>query len=261
VLKQTLIISETDAHVARYIGPPYVFGFDLVGRSCGAVAPEAVVGVDRFAVWWGDRQFWLFDGSLRQLPCEVIEFLYDDIDPTQIGKIAGFTNTEHSEVWWLYQSLSTTTTEVDSYVVWNYRDNTWLTGKLDRTAGLDKGTILVPIMVASNGAVFNHELPSVGVSGTAFVESGEIDVANGERNVAVRALYPDTEAFGDVAVTISGKQFPTGVEYDYGPYPYNNPTDTRAMGRSVRFRFDFLVPGAELGVFRADIAPMNTGKR
>ena len=261
VLKQVLIVGETDAYVAQYIGPPYVYGFDLVGRNCGPICAEAVVGTEKFAMWWGNRQFWMFDGALQQVPCDVMEFLMRDHDPTQVAKITAVTNQRFSEIWWFYQSQSTTTTEVDSYVMFNYRDGTWWTGRLDRTAAIDSGTLSRPVMVSSGGLIYNHELRGVTVDGTPFIESGPVDIANGERNVALRYIYPDTETLGDISMTVFAKQFPSDTEYTYGPYVYNNPTPTRVLGREIRFRFTGESVNFEIGVMRAEVAPMGNGQR
>jgi hypothetical protein len=261
VLRQILLLGETDAYVARYIGPPYVFGVDPVGESCGPIAAEAVAKTDRFAVWWGDRNFWLFDGSIQVLNCSVIDFLYDDIDVTQISKVKAFANADFTEIWWLYQSNMTTTTEVDSYVVWNYRENTWVTGRIDRTCGIDKGVLALVVMVDSDGFIYNHELDGVLPTGEVFVETGAIELGDGEQNVAVRYIYPDTQNQNDVSFEIKAKQFPNDTEYTYGPYPYANPVPTRALGRSVKVKATFADADAELGELRLDVAKTGTGRR
>lgn len=262
VLQQYVIISEDDVHVARYIAPPYVFSFELAARNCGPIAPEAVVGTERFAVWWGDNSFWLYDGAVKPLPCDVMDFLVMDVNTTQSSKITSFTNSVFSEVWWYYQSTTSTTTECDSYVVWNYADNTWCTGRIDRTGGVDSGVLASPLHVSSASLLYVHEQQGVFPSeGSVFLESGELDMDGGNVNMACRYLYPDTETFGDIAVEILGRQFPTDSIYMYGPYVYANPTPTRAMGRALKFKFTLLTASAELGVMRADIAPMGTGRR
>jgi hypothetical protein len=149
VLKQVLILGETDAYTAQYIGPPYVYGFDLAGRNCGPLAAEAVVGTDRFAIWWGNRQFWTYDGAIQAIPCDVMEFLMADVNFGQASKITAVTNQSFSEIWWLYQSNTSTTTDVDSYVMYNHVDKTWWTGRIDRTAGIDRGTISRSVMVST----------------------------------------------------------------------------------------------------------------
>jgi hypothetical protein len=261
VLKQIVIVGEDDVHIARYVGPPYVYSVELAARNCGAIHADAVVGSDRFAVWWGNGTFWLFDGAVQELPCDVQDFLNDDVDFTQISKVASFTNQEFSEVWWLYQSNSTTTTETDSYVVWNYRDNTWWTGRIDRTVGIDSGPLFYPIMVDHDGFIYNHEQRGVLVDGAAYIESAPLDLAGGEKNMAIRYVYPDTETFGDIQMTIYGRQMPTDTVYAYGPYTYNNPTPVRAMGRELAVKFEGTTANFEVGTMRLDAAPVGTGQR
>jgi len=265
VLGQNLLIGENDAHVVRYIGPPYVVSVDLAGENCGPVATEAVARTERFAVWWGDRNFWIYDGNVKQLPCEVIDFLYDDIAPDQISKISTFTNTQYSEVWWLYQAATSSTGEIDSYVTWNYVANTWTTGRLARTAGVDKGVVVDPILVSPSGGIFNHELDTVLATGDVFVESGAIELGNGEQNMAVRFIYPDTETnSGNITYHLITRQFPNATEHTFGPYDFGaeNPiATTGVLGRTVKLRIDINEAQGEAGHQRLEVAPIGTGKR
>jgi hypothetical protein len=263
VLNDVLILGENDANVARYIGPPYVYSIEEVGTDCGPLAAQAVAKSSNFAVWWGSRNFWIYTGTVQPLNCDVIDFLYSDIDPKNVSKICTFTITDFSEVWWLYQSKSTTTTEVDSYVTWDYRRNVWTTGRLSRTSGIDKGSISTPLMVNPDGEIFNHEIAGVFPlnEGDVFLETGPLDFNNGERNIALRYVYPDQENIGGIEYTFYGRQFPTATEYSYGPYTSRNPTPTRAFGRSLRMRADFVSYQCELGLARFDVQIQGTGKR
>jgi hypothetical protein len=264
VLNSILILGENDANVAQYIGPPYVYRVDIAGENCGPLDAGAIAKTDRFAVWWGDRNFWLFDGTVRPVPCDVIDFLYEDLDFFQRGKISTFTNTDYSEIWWLYQSTSTTTTEVDSYVMWDYQMNTWQTGRLNRTAALDKGILTTVLAINPDGEIFNHELSDTFPSeGECFIESGPLDIADGAVNMAVRYIYPDTAATGGITFTLKGRQLPNAQEFDYGPYAYQQqqPIPTRAIGRQLRLRVDMTDAMAELGEVRFDIANRGTGGR
>jgi hypothetical protein len=233
----------------------------LAAENCGAVAPQALVKIDRFAVWWGDRSFWLYDGTVQKLTCEVIDFLFEDLDQTQVSKIQAFTNSEYDEIWWLYQSAGSTTGEVDSYVFWNYRLNSWYTGRLNRTAGLDSGVLQTPIMITPDGELFNHELEDTFPDGNVFVASGTINAGQGERNMAVRRVYPDVEGSQTLTVSLLGRQFPNTPEFTYGPYNFHSPIVTRAMGRSIRLQVNFQEAGDEWGDCRLDFTPVGTGER
>jgi hypothetical protein len=259
VLEQILILGEDDANVARYTGPPYIYSFATAGENCGMIAAEAGVATERFAVWWGDRQFWLYDGSIKPLDCALIDFLDRDVNFEQISKVSCFTISKYSEVWWLYQSNDSD--ECDSYICWNYRGDYWSNGRIARTVGIDSGTLQVPVMVSTDCFIYNHEqLGTFPDTGEVYVESAGIDLT-GDNNTAVRYIYPDSEVFGDITMTITARQFPTGAEFEYGPYAYSNPTPTRAIGRELKFRFDFSTAASEVGTMRVDIAPMNTGRR
>ena len=265
VLNSVLILGENDAHVARYIGPPYVYSTALAGYNCGPLAAETLIGTDRFAVWWGDRNFWIYDGVVKGINCEVIDELYDDLNMLQVSKISAFTNTQFSEVWWLYQSVGSTTGEVDSYVMWDYNANIWHRGRINRTAGVDSGVLVFPILVDNTGVIYNHELTDTFPlgEGDIFIQSGLLDLGAGDNNVAVRYIYPDTEGTAGISYSFLGRQLPNSAEYTYGPYAYQSerPIPTRAFGRMIKARIDFTEIMSEMGALRLDIAPSGTGGR
>ena len=256
VLRQVLIIGENDAFAMEYIGPPYVVSIELVGENCGLLSTQALANTDKFCVWWGERNFWLYDGSVQILNCDVLEFLYETRNPVMDAKIYTVTNTDYSEIWWFYQSFDTPNDEVDSYVAWDYRDNTWSTGQLRRTAGIDKGVLDHQLFINRTGILHAHELPHIlPPNDDIFAETGILDTQNGNQNVAIRYVFADTNGDEDVNITLYGRQTPNGEEYTYGPYMQNNPTPTRAIGRSMRMRVDFLNADTEIGSFRLDVQP------
>tara|TARA_Y100001937_G_scaffold101071_1_gene138564 strand:+ start:5230 stop:7092 length:1863 start_codon:yes stop_codon:yes gene_type:complete len=158
---QTLIITDTDAFSAKYIGPPYVYGFDRVGTSCGAVSRMSAVDTDVGAFWMGQNGFFTFDGnSVRELPCEVHDYVFDDINVNQQSKIWGFSNTEFSEVWWFYPSANSL--EIDRYVAVDLLENHWLIGNLSRTSGVSRGVFRTPIMCGENSESITYTVTVVG---------------------------------------------------------------------------------------------------
>lgn len=260
VQKSILVLSETAAYVGVFVGAPYVFSFDKIEVNCGPVAAQAVASTGSLAFWWGVNGFYQFDGVVQSLPCDVLDFLKLDVNILQISKVNTLVNADFNEIWWFYQSLGAS--EVDSYVVYNYAGNFWFTGRLNRTACIPRGANRYPIMVDNDGFIYNHEVENVQPTGEVYIETGPIEAGFGARNLALKAVYNDTEQDGATELTVYAKQMPTEPEYAYGPYAYNNPTDTRVLGRQLRFRFDAQLPTLNLGVMRLDIAPVNlTGKR
>ncbi len=142
---QTLIITDTDAHVMRYLGPPYVYSASRVGTSCGAVSRMSAVDTDMGAFWMGQKGFFGFDGnSVKEIPCEVHDYVFDNINVNQQSKIWAFSNTEFSEIWWFYPSEDSL--EIDRYVAFDLLEGHWLIGNLSRTSGVSRGVFRNPLL-------------------------------------------------------------------------------------------------------------------
>ncbi len=270
VLRQILLLGENDAHAVNYIAPPFVFSVNQVGESCGPVAAEAVATTDRFAVWWGQRNFWIYDGSLKVLDCSVASFLFNDFDPDQATKISVYVNSDFTEITWLYQSKSSTTTECDSYVSWDYRENAWFTGRINRTAGVDKGVLDEPVLVDEDGLIFNHEISTIfpNTGDDVFVETGPLDIADGGRHIAVKGIYADVKDQFDIAnglqFSFTGRYTPDGDEFTFGPFvgaANQVIATTGTMGMHLQMRARFLVANTVLGHCRLDIVQGGTPRR
>lgn len=269
VLGQYLILSTTDAHVARFIGGPYYYGFTRVGDKCAPLHPSAVIGTNRFLMWPGDRNFWLYDGTLRPVDCEIIDFVQEIRRSKFDSRVAAFTNYRFNELWWIFVSNEEGADKNPyRYVVYDYGDNDWNTGILQRTAGCDKDPLDNLIMADAAGNIYNHELESAYATGQ-YAETGPLELGNGGRNIAVRRLIPDNEAGGGGTVSLITKQDPAtdAGETTRGPYTYTAGTgkiSTRAQGRQFRLRWepDGTVVAWELGNWRFEIAdPRSTPRR
>ena len=164
---QTLIITDSDAFSAKYIGAPYVYGFNRVGTSCGAVSRMSAVDTDMGAFWMGQKGFFAFDGNtVREIPCEVHDYVFDDLNVNQQSKIWGFSNTEFSEVWWFYPSAGSL--EIDRYVAVDLLENHWLIGNLSRTGGVSRGVFRTPIMSGENPESFTYNVTVANSGGNKY---------------------------------------------------------------------------------------------
>ena len=233
---ETLLLTTTDAHVARYSGPPFVYSFQRVGDGCGTISANGCVAADQFAVWPGLHSFHIYDGSVRVLKSAVGDFFFSNINKAQRSKIAGVLNSEFNEVWWFYPSVNSI--ENDSYVFWNYRDNHWNIGTLARTAGADSGVFLYPQMVGTDGYVYEHEVGYAYDGAQPFVQSGPVELGNGDNLMVARQLIPDEKNQGDVTATFKTRLYPNGTETSHGPFTMANPTSVRFQGRQVSMRID-----------------------
>jgi hypothetical protein len=254
---QTLIITDVDAHTARYIGPPYVYGFERVGTSCGIISRQAAADVDMGVFWMGNGGFYRFDGNLvSEIPCDVHDYVFSDMNTSQKSKTWAFTNGQFGEIWWFYASSNST--EIDRYVAFDYKENHWLIGNLSRTSGASRGVFEYPMLLNSSSVLHDHEVGISyavnGVEQSVFAESGPISIGNGDNIMQVTDLIPDEKTQGDVDVIFKSRYYPNDTEYTHGPYTPSSPTAVRFSGRQIRMRVEGDAPYAawRVGTMRVD---------
>jgi hypothetical protein len=151
-----------------------------------------------------------------------------------LSKVCAVNNSQFSEVWWFYPSASSQ--ENDRYVMWNYADNYWSVGIMPRAAGTDRGVFTNPIFVGTDGILYDHEVGVNHDGSTVYVESGPVQIGNGDNVYYVNELIPDERNQGDVTATFFSRYFPNATERSYGPYSMTNPTSVRFNGRQINMR-------------------------
>lgn len=231
---QNLILTDIDAHVASYSGQPFVYQFEIAGRACGAASANCVAVLDNMAVWMGNNGFHVYDGYVKPLPCDVYDYVFNDINVQQASKVYAVNNSDNNEVWWLYPSSQSN--ENDRYVAWNYVENTWTFGAMARTAGTDRGVFRNPIMVGTNGYAYDQEVGFNYDGASPYAESGPVQIGNGDNIMYVNELIPDEGNQGEVTATFTTRYYPNGSETSYGPYSLTNPTPVRFNGRQIKMR-------------------------
>jgi len=236
----TLIITDTDCHSATYVGPPYIYQFSRVGTHCGAVSRKSAVSTDRGVFWYGQENFFVYDGNtVSVLPCDVHDYVFGDFNTSQQSKVWGMVNGSHQEVWWFYPSNSAT--ECDRYVAYDFMERHWLVGELSRTAGISRGVFAYPIMankLTESTDLMDHEIGHNYDGSTVFAETGPIALGAGEQIVKVNSVIPDEKTQGDVQMTFKTRFHPNEADRSYGPFDPTNPTSLRFSGRQFRMRVE-----------------------
>lgn len=259
----TLIWTDLDVHLAQYIGGTFIYSFNRIGESCGAISQNCAAAQDARAVWMGKSGFWLYNGFVQPLPCDVSDYVFADINRAQSSKVTCFINSQFGEVTWFYPSGSSM--ENDRYVTWNYRafergQVVWSIGALIRTAGSDAGTMLYPLLMGSDGFTYEHEVGFATDSVSPYLESGPIELGAGDKVMHATALIPDEKTSGDVTATFKTKFYPNGAEMSFGPYSLSSNTDVRFCGRQTKVRYT----GARLADWRVGVPRLDVtagGKR
>tara|TARA_B100000575_G_C23143794_1_gene666971 strand:- start:2354 stop:5551 length:3198 start_codon:yes stop_codon:yes gene_type:complete len=163
----TLILTDTDAHVAQYIAPPYVYSFQRIGTHCGAVSRLSAVAVDRGVFWYGQENFHYFDGNTVQtLKCDVHDYVFGDFNKDQQSKVWGMSVGTEDEIWWFYCSSSSQ--EIDRYVAYDSKEGHWLIGNLSRTSGVSRGVFANPFMSGELAETITINVTVVNDSGNKY---------------------------------------------------------------------------------------------
>lgn len=233
---QNLILTDVDAHLVSYVNQPFVYTSEYAGRACGLAGPNAIAVQDNFAVWMGTRGFFMYDGYVKPVPCEVSDYVFSNINQSQISKVYAVNNSQFNEVWWFYPSSSSM--ENDRYVAWDYVQNTWTIGAMARAAGTDRGAFINPLYVTTDGYIYDHEVGTNHGGASVYLESGPVQVGNGDRVFYVNEIIPDERNQGEVTLSFSSKYYPNAAEWSHGPYSLTNPTSVRFNGRQVKMRIN-----------------------
>lgn len=236
---QTIILTDQDAHIATYIGGQFVYGFERVGNACGVVSKKAATVVQAGCFWMGEQNFYMYaGGSVQELPSEVDDYVFRNINKAQRSKVHAVSNKKFNEIWWFYPSAESN--ENDSYVVYNYRENIWFTGYMGRTSGIDVGAYGHPIFFCATSCTpYNHETGyDYHNLDKPWAETGAISLGNGDNVMVVTDMIPDELTQGDVQAKFKTKFYPNDTEREYGAYTMSNPTSVRFTGRQIKMRIE-----------------------
>ncbi len=211
--QEILIWTDTALYSMQFVGPPFTFAVNLINEGTGLIGPKAAVTTASAIYWMSSTNFYIYNGSVKKIPCSVHNYVYGDINFSQSFKFHGFSITEKSEVGWFYCSSSAS--EIDRYVIYNYQDNIWYYGQLERHAWLDTGIEDYP-RATFNNYLFQQETgfnndgsPMTGV----FIESSDIELSEGNQFTYIQRMFPDfkflsNENGGKVNVVIKTRNNP-----------------------------------------------------
>lgn len=242
---QTDIILYTDTGVARmyYTGSPFIYGIQDAGTNCKAISARTVVSSGAFLTWMGENSFFIFDGSVKEIKCDVHDYIFDDLNTTYRKTSCGGHNSNYNEMWFFFPSASSQTP--NKYVIWNYIDNVWSIGTLDRGCWLDQGVFDFPIACDNAGEIYQHDSTTLNNSvnlgsSVPFCESGPIEIGNGDNYVQCNQIIPDEESatLPGVSLSFKGRFTPLGTETDFGTFTFDNDgyTDARFSARQVKMK-------------------------
>ena len=201
--QELLVWTDFSVYSLQYVGAPVVWAAQLVGENASIMSQNSVAVADNVAYWFGKDKFYMYDGGVKVLPCNVKRYIFDDINRDNIQQIFGSTNEGFDEIWWFYPSASSNTN--DRYVVYNYVQQIWYYGTLSRTAWLDSGIRDFPLAATNSNNLVQHEVglddAETGTTAaiTASITSAQFDLDDGHKFMLVSRMIPDVTFDGSTA--------------------------------------------------------------
>jgi hypothetical protein len=265
---ETFIATDEAVYGMSFIGPPFIFSFRLLATNCGAAGKNVLLSVDNRVYWMGKSNFFLYDGSVKEIPCPIQHFIFDRMQTDYIDKTIVGHNKSFNEVMWFYVSndntAGTSNPEPDSYVAFNYQDLAWSIGTLNRTVWSDAfGVRNVPFAFDETGILYNHETGTSdnGSDMNSYVESSAMEISQGgDALYMVDKVIPDLTASDDtnLYLTLKTRKYPNSPDIDKGTFTVTNATtkvSTRARARQMTMKLEStgINDDWQLGDFRINI--------
>ena len=271
-----LIWTDNALYTMKFVGAPFTFGFEQVGTNCGLIGKNAVVEIDGAAFWLSNNGFFMFDGTVKSLPCTVEDFVFNNFNTTKGQQVAAGLNNLFTEVTWYYPSNNSDFN--DKYVVLNYGEKCWYTGTEARTSWMDAtiyprpyatkydstdaGTFPEVVGERDLGGTkyFEHEIGTDQVNEdgstttvSSFIKSYDIDLEQRQRNaqgrqvglklageifLAMRRFIPDFKTLaGNAKVSLAVKRYPQQSDSTTTLSPFTIDSSTTKKDTRARGRF------------------------
>jgi hypothetical protein len=282
--QEILVWTDAAVYAMQYLGPPYVWGFQIMGANTSIAGPNAIATAANITYWMGLDKFYMYSGRVETLYCPLRQYIFGDINLQQQYQFFASTNEGFNEIWWFYCSANSTA--IDRYVVYNHLEKIWSYGNMARTAWLDTPLRDYPSAAGYNGQLIYHENgvndgttnPPTAIE--AYIQSADFNIGDGHNYGFVWRMIPDITFDGSyvnnpaVTITMRPRQNP-GANYSIAPSPevisaqnyqgqrnyvvqqFTEIVYTRVRGRQMAFRIgsDGLGVQWQLGVPSLDVRP------
>ena len=226
--QEILVWTDSALYSMQYLGPPYVWGFQVLADNLSIVGPNATATANNIAYWMGVDKFYMYSGRVETLYCPLRQYIFNDINMSQSFQFFSGTNEGYNEIWWYYCSSGSTT--IDRYVIYNHFEKIWYYGNLARTAWLDSPLRSSPMATGYNGQLIYHESgvddgtvnPPIAID--SFCQTADFNIGDGHNYGFGYRMIPDVTFNGStvnnpaVTLTLRPRQNP-GSNYSTSATP------------------------------------------
>jgi hypothetical protein len=282
--QEILVWTDAAIYSMQYLGPPYIWGFQVLGYNISIAGPNATATAANITYWMGLDKFYMYSGRVETLYCPLRQYIFGNINLSQQYQFFASTNEGYNEVWWFYCSANSTV--IDRYVIYNHLERIWSYGNLSRTAWLDTPLRNHPTATGYNGQLVYHESgvddgstnPPSAIE--SYIQSADFNIGDGHNYGFAWRMIPDITFDGSyvnnpqVTFTLRPRQNP-GANYSAAGTPTVTSTQnyqgqrnytvqqftqivyTRIRGRQMAFKVssDGLGVNWQLGVPSLDVRP------
>lgn len=282
--EEILVWTDAALYSMKYVGPPAVFSTDLLAANITIAGPNAMATANNVTYWLGKDKFYVYNGRVQTLYCPLMQHIFGNINLEQSFQFCAGTNEGFNEIWWFYCSASST--EIDSYVIFNHQENVWTYGTMARTAWLDSPLRDFPMSAGYDGLLIYHETGVDDASVNppepieAYIQSADFDIGDGHNYGFVWRLIPDISFDGSTvnepyATFTARPRYNPGAPYgtsgtptvtsvqnytnqrNYTVQEYTEIVYVRIRGRQMAFKVSSNSLGVQwqLGTPRIDVRP------
>ena len=267
--QEILIWTDAGVESMRFSGAPFVFSFQVLNRGVSLISPNAMANANGVVYFMDRGGFYLYNGAVQPLPCPVLDFVFDNLNQGQAYKVFAATNIDFNEVMWFYP-VGSGDTEITRYVKYNYVDQSWDVGTFERSAWIEAHSQEFPVAASTEAGEDNNYLYSQesghdadGAAMTSYIESGDIDIGDGEEFMMIDRIIPDFAFEGadpSVSMVLKGRNFPLDSLVTLSTSTITDSTDqvfvrNRARQMALRVEADSLGSGWRLGRTRINVRP------
>ena len=247
--EETIISTDEAIYGMTFVGGNFVFSFRLLATNAGAAGLNTMISIDGNVFWMGKRNFFSYDGIVKEIPCSVQHYVFDRMQTRYIDKVVTGHNKKFKEITWFYVSDENTVTinpENDSYVTYNYAENAWTVGSMDRSVWSDSfGARTVPFAFDPDGYLYNQETGTSadGSAMNSYIEGSPREITqDGQDLYMVDKVVPDVTMGSDTNLFLymNTRKYPNSPEIIKGPFTITSSTEkvsTRAKGRQIALKF------------------------
>jgi hypothetical protein len=207
--QEIVVFTDTATYSMQYHNAPVLWGAQLISGSTSIIGPNVVGRASGILYWMGYGKFFIYDGRVDTLPCDVLQYIFDDFNYDQLEQVHCGACSQFDEVWWFYCSAASD--QIDRYAVYNYELRCWYIGSLERTAWVDAGIYNYPVAASetTSNLVFhefgdddNSTAATAGIE--AYIESAQFTLGDdGDRFMLVNKVIPDMTFRNSSAVSPS----------------------------------------------------------